>query len=96
MVNLTEDIQPLTDFKRDTAAFVKRMRRSKRAVVLTINGKAELVVQDAGSYQDLLDRLDRLESVEAIRAGLKDMAEGRVHDARQALKKLQVKLGIPG
>ena len=64
--------------------------------MLTINGKAELVVQDAGSYQDLLDRLDRLESVEAIRAGLKDMAEGRVHDARQALKKLQVKLGIPG
>jgi prevent-host-death family protein len=96
MVNLTEDIHPLTDFKRDTATFLKRMRRSKRAVVLTVNGKAELVVQDASSYQEMLDRLERVETIEAIRIGLKDVAEGRVHDARKALKKLQVKLGIPG
>ncbi len=96
MVNLTEDIHPLTDFKRDTATFLRQMRRSKRAVVLTVNGKAELVVQDARSYQKMLDRLEWIESVEAIRAGIKDVAEGRVHDARKALKKLQVKLGIPG
>jgi PHD/YefM family antitoxin component YafN of YafNO toxin-antitoxin module len=96
VVNLTEDIHPLTDFKRDTATFVKRMRRSKRAIVLTVNGKAELVVQDANSYQEMLDRLERVEAVEAIRVGLKDVEEGRVHDARKALKKLQVKLGISG
>ncbi len=95
MVNLAEDIHPLTDFKRDTVSFLKRMRRSKRAVVLTVNGKAELIVQDAASYQQMLQRLERMESVEAIRAGLTDVAEGRVHNARRALKALQVKLGIP-
>jgi prevent-host-death family protein len=60
MVHLTQDIHPLTNFKRHTSGFVKRMKRTKRPVVLTVNGKAELVVQDASSYQSLLERLDRL------------------------------------
>ena len=52
MVNLTQDIHPLTDFKRHTAQFVKRIKRSKRPVILTVNGRAEIIVQDAKSYQD--------------------------------------------
>ncbi|HEV2962541.1 MAG TPA: type II toxin-antitoxin system Phd/YefM family antitoxin [Candidatus Angelobacter sp.] len=94
MLNLSEDIHPLTDFKRNTANMVKRMKKTKRPLVLTVNGKAELVVQDAGSYQLLLERLDRLEAVQAIREGLKDMEEGRVHDARTALETLGTKLGL--
>ena len=95
MVHLTQDIHPLTNFKRHTCGFVKRMKRTKRPVVLTVNGKAELVVQDASSYQSLLERLDRLETVEAIRRGLKDVEQGRVHDAREALEELRVKLALP-
>jgi prevent-host-death family protein len=95
MVNLTQDIHPLTNFKRNTSGFVKRMKKTKRPVVLTVNGKAELVVQDASSYQSLLERLDRLETVEAIRRGLKDVEQGRVRDAREALEELRVKLAIP-
>jgi prevent-host-death family protein len=95
MVHLTQDIHPLTNFKRNTSGFVKRMKKTKRPVVLTVNGKAELVVQDASSYQSLLERLDRLETVEAIRRGLKDVEQGRVHDAREALEELRVKLALP-
>jgi prevent-host-death family protein len=94
MVNLSEDIRPLTEFKRNTANFVKLMAKTKRPVVLTVNGKAKLVVQDANSYQHILDRLDRLEAVEAIRRGVKDVEEGRVRDAREALEALRIKLGI--
>lgn len=95
MVNLSRDIHPLTDFKRNSASFVRKMKRTRRPLVLTVNGKAELVVQDADSYQHLLERLDRLETVEAIGQGLKDVAEGRVRDAREALEGLRAKLGIP-
>jgi hypothetical protein len=37
--------------------------------VLTVNGKAELVVQDAESDQQIVERLERLEAVEAIQRG---------------------------
>ena len=94
MVNLAEDIHPLTDFKRNTAGFVKQMKATHRPVVLTVNGKAELIVQDVSSYQQVLDRLDELEAVEAIRLGMKDAAEGRVRPARKALGVLSKKLGI--
>jgi len=41
------------------------MRESGHPVVLTINGKAEIVVQDAASYQRLLDELDELQATSA-------------------------------
>ena len=95
MVNLIEDIHPLTDFKRNTSEFVKNMKKTKRPVYLTVNGKAELVVQDAQSYQTILNRLDEMETIEAIRLGMKDAAEGRVRPAREALEELRQKLGVP-
>jgi prevent-host-death family protein len=94
MVNLSEDIHPLTEFKRNTTGMMKQMKKTKRPVVLTVNGKAELVVQDANSYQRMLERLDRLEAVEAIRQGLQDVEEGRVRDARSTLEELRKKLGL--
>jgi len=42
-------------------------------MVLTINGKAKLVVQDASSYQQLLETIDRLKAIEGIRRGLAEM-----------------------
>jgi prevent-host-death family protein len=96
MINLSEDIHPLTDFKRNTSDFLNQMKRTQRPVVLTVNGKAELVVQDAVSYQQTLDRLARFEAVEAIRLGIAAAGEGRVRPAREALTDLQEKLGISG
>jgi prevent-host-death family protein len=96
MVNLSQDIHPLTDFKRKTSSFMSRMKKTHRPVVLTVNGKAELVVQDAESYQQILDRLERLEAVEAIRLGIAAAEEGRFRPARKALAELQARLGIPG
>jgi prevent-host-death family protein len=96
MFNLSQDIHPLTDFKRNTSDFMSQMKKTRRPVVLTVNGKARLVVQDAEGYQEILDRLERFESVEAIRLGIAAAEEGRVKPARQALAELQEKLGISG
>jgi PHD/YefM family antitoxin component YafN of YafNO toxin-antitoxin module len=75
---------------------MNRMKKTRRPVVLTVNGKAELVVQDAKGYQQILDRLDRLEAVEAIRIGIEAAQAGRVKPARRALAELQERLGISG
>jgi len=96
MVNLSQDIHPLTDFKRNTSDFLSRMKKTRQPVVLTVNGKAEFVVQDARSYQQIRDRLDRLEAIEAIRLGIEAAQDGRVKPARRALAALQERLGISG
>ena len=89
MVNLSEDIHPLTDFKRRTSDFMNQMKQTGRPVVLTVNGKAELVVQDAAGYQEILDRLAHFEAVAAIRVGIAAAADGRAKPARQALADLR-------
>ena len=61
MINLSEDIQSLSTFKRNTNETIARMKKKGNPLVLTVNGKAEIVVQDAESYQKLLDKIDRLE-----------------------------------
>jgi prevent-host-death family protein len=62
MFNIAEDICSMTDFKRRTADVVHRLRDTGRAMILTTNGKADVVVQDAASYQRLLDRLRTFET----------------------------------
>lgn len=85
MLKLDEDIRSLSDFKRNTSELLDQMRRNHRPLVLTVNGKAEIVVQDAESYQQLLDELDKQETIAGIRKGLADMEAGRVRPAREAL-----------
>jgi prevent-host-death family protein len=70
MMTLRRDIHSLTDFKRNTNDFVKQMKETRSPVVLTVNGKAKLVVQDAESYQALLETVERAAAIEGIRRGL--------------------------
>ena len=44
---------------------------------MTINGKAELIVQDAGSYQKLLEIAEKLETIEALKPAIKEMKAGK-------------------
>lgn len=55
-----EDIGSLTDFSRNAKAHLDRLRRTGRPELLTVNGKAEVVVQNAAAYQRLIDSLEKL------------------------------------
>ena len=76
-MNLDRDIHSLSDFKKNTPEFVQQLKETGDPVILTINGKAELVVQDAASYQKLLDLAEEAKVIEGIRQGLEDMKAGR-------------------
>ena len=94
MKNLVEDSNSLTDFKRRTSIFLGQLRKSGQPLVLTVKGKAQLVVQDAGSYQDLLDLIDRLEAIEGIKKGLKDAKHGRTRSIQEVASEKQRKYGL--
>ena len=97
MLNLSKGIDSLTNFKRQTADYLVRLHKTGEPVVLTVNGKAEVVVQDAEAYQKLVDaaaKADRDETVAAIKAGLADVVAKRTKPARAALKALAKKYGI--
>lgn len=69
MLDLRE-VRSVTEFQRNIKDYVERLKTNKKPLVLTVNGKAELVVQDAESYQLMLERLDRAETLAAIKQGM--------------------------
>lgn len=88
MIDLT-DIRPLTDFLRNHKEHLVRLKRAGRPEVLTVNGRAELVIQDAKSYQRLLDILDQASAIAGIRDGLADAKAGRMRPAADVLADLK-------
>lgn len=95
MLDISKDIQSLTTFRRNSGQFIKQLRKSKRPIVLTVRGRAQAVVQDAGAYQRLLDAAARSDVHEAIRQGLDDAAHGRTRPAREVFDDIRRRYDIP-
>ncbi len=74
MIDVAEDIYPLTAFKRRTSKFARLLKKNHRPLVLTVDGKARFVVFDARSYEEWKERL---ETIEAVNEALAEEGEGR-------------------
>src|SRR6266404_5617007 len=81
-MKLVRDIMSLSTFKRDSNKVMRQMKKTKEPIVLTVNGKAAVVVQDAESYQRLLDLKERSETIEVLRQRLATLGDkkGRTAD----------------
>jgi len=95
MFDIKKDIQAMTTFRRNPGKFMKYLKKTKKPLVLTINGKAEAVVQDAEAYQRLLDIAAHADAREGIRQGIEDVKKGRVRPARIALEMFRRNHAIP-
>ncbi len=93
MIDLHE-VRSVTEFQRNLKDYVGRLKEKKTPMVLTVNGRAEVVVQDADSYQALLDRLERAETVAAIRQGVEQFERGKGIPLKQAERRLRKRHGF--
>jgi len=74
----SSDIHTVTEFSRKPAEHIKRLKESKRPEILTVNGKAALVIQDAESYEKMAHLADYAQSTLSIRQALSE--QGRPLD----------------
>jgi PHD/YefM family antitoxin component YafN of YafNO toxin-antitoxin module len=93
MLNINRDINSLSNFKRNTPEFIRQLRKTGQPVVLTINGKAELVVQDTASYQKLLEVAERVEELEALREAVEEMKAGKGIPVEELFEEMKHILG---
>ena len=90
-----EDIHSLSDFQRNTKAHVERLKETGHPEVLTVNGKAELVVVSAEAFQDWADKIERADAIEGIRRGLAEAEAGKGRSVRDAVAAIRKKRRIP-
>jgi PHD/YefM family antitoxin component YafN of YafNO toxin-antitoxin module len=93
MIDLRE-IRSVTEFQRNIKDYVAHLKTHNTPLVLTVNGRAELVVQNAESYQLILERLERAETLAAIRKGIGEFERGEAISLQEAETRLRKKHGF--
>lgn len=85
----TTDIHSLTHFQRNAKDYVQRLADTKRPEVLTVNGKAQVVIQDAHAYQEMVELLH---SIKQISQAAADADAGRSKPVDQAFMDIKQRL----
>lgn len=82
------EVHSLSDFQRNARDHIRKLKRTGRPTVLTVNGSAEVVVQSAKAYQRLLEQQDFVETLQGISRGLEQAKRGEGRPAREFLREL--------
>ncbi|MBE0434070.1 type II toxin-antitoxin system Phd/YefM family antitoxin [candidate division WOR-3 bacterium] len=85
-IRITEDIRSITDLKRNTNAVLEQIHKTKRPVVLTVNGKAEAVLVDAKEYEKITNAFNLLKLLVPAE---EDVREGRCTEAKDFFKEFR-------
>jgi len=93
MIDLTQ-VHSLTEFQRNAKEHIERLKETGNAEVLTVNGQAEVIVQSAEAYQQLLNDAELARSLRVIRKSLEDAKSGKTQLARTFLERLAAQHGI--
>lgn len=88
------DIHALSEFQRNSKDYIRKLKKSGKPAVLTVNGQAEVVIQSAEAYQKLLDGQQLLETIRGISRGLEQAKRGEGRPMRTLLEELATEHGI--
>ena len=88
-MTLTTAIEPVTILKTKGTRLISRVRKTRQPLVLTENGKAAAVLQDAETYREQQQALLLLKF---LAQGDKELREGKGITHRQAKQHFQATL----
>jgi prevent-host-death family protein len=92
MINISEDIHSLTEFKKNTNEFISDLKKTGRPTVLTVNGRAEIVVMGAAAYQKIQEQLEFEETILEVNNSLKDFEAGKFSLAKDVFDDLKQRI----
>ncbi|MEE8058765.1 MAG: type II toxin-antitoxin system Phd/YefM family antitoxin [Pseudomonadales bacterium] len=88
----TSDIYPVSDFNRKPAEHIKRLQETQTPEILTVNGKAAVVMVDPESYDQLIQAADLSRTLEQIALAKSEYKNGQSQSLEQAFNDLKKRL----
>ena len=67
-IQLDQDIQPLSEFRSKVAFYFDKVKKTKRPLVITQNGKSSAILLDVSEYQSMVDKIEVLEDIRLAEA----------------------------
>lgn len=62
-ISLSDDVEPLSEFRKKSADFVKRLKKDKQPILLTQHGKSAAVLMDVSEYERVTRKMEMLEDL---------------------------------
>jgi prevent-host-death family protein len=90
MINLVEDIRPISYVKSHTAEVMKLVREKNNPMVITQNGEAKAVLMDVRQYQNIINAINLMK---ILSIGEKDLKNGRIYTHDGVKSKIKTILG---
>jgi len=72
MLNIETGIRSLSEFKQNSSEILTRIKQTHQPTVLTVNGRAEAVLLDPKTYQEMSEKLYLVDSARRIEQRLVD------------------------
>lgn len=88
-MNLQNDIQPVSFLKSHTAHLLQQVNETHRPVIITQNGMARAVLQDAESYESMQNAFLMLK---LLAQGEADIRAGRHSDQNEMFDRIKLRI----
>ena len=82
---MSQDLKPVSYFKNNMAAVIRKLNEDQGTMIITQNGEAKAALIDIKAYEELQETMALLEM---IAQGNKSIAEKRYRPAQQVLDEL--------
>ena len=86
MINLVEDIRPISYVKAHTAEVLRQVGEKNNPMVITQNGEAKAVLMDVKQYQNIINAINLMK---ILSIGEKDLKDGRIYTHDELKNKIR-------
>lgn len=62
-ISISKDIEPLSEFRKKSADFIKRLKEDKQPIILTQHGKSAAVLMDVTEFERFTKKMEMLEDL---------------------------------
>jgi prevent-host-death family protein len=88
-MKLSQDLKPVSYFKSNMAAVIRKLNEDQGTMIITLNGEAKAALMDIKAYEDLQETMAMLEM---IAQGNKSLAAKRYRPAEEVLDELEERI----
>ena len=67
-VKFDKDIQPLSEFRSKIAFYFDKVKKTKRPLIITQNGKSSAILLEVSEYEAMIDKIEVLEDIKLAEA----------------------------
>ena len=86
-IQLDKDIQPLSEFRSKIAFYFDKVKKTKRPLIITQNGKSAAILLDVSEYEAMIDRIEVLEDIKLAEVQINNGLEISHQDVKKRFSK---------